>query len=101
MPKKHERLIWLLLIGIAAFNKVDYMMTLQFLRQGFYEANPFLAPLVGTIFFPALKLIAVPLLLLYLWRMRHQIGRKLVSYLWVPFLSYSTLMIYFRILMVR
>jgi len=94
MPKSMERLLWLQLIGIATFNKVDYLMTLEALERGFKEANPFLAPMVGTFEFPLVKLLLVPLLLLLLWQLRHKIRRSLVTLAWVPFVAYSSVVLY-------
>ena len=97
MRHTHERLLWLLLIGTGLFNKADYFLTLDALGRGFYEANPVLAPMIGTYEFPLVKLLLVPLMLYLLWRIRHLIGRRIVAYAFVPFVSYFSLMLYFHI----
>lgn len=94
--QRNERLLWLLMIGIFAFNKVDFMLTLDALELGFREANPLLAPLVGTPAFALVKLLGVPVLLLVVWRLRHQVGDRLAGYMAVPFGAYFSLMIYFH-----
>lgn len=96
MPESLERLLRLLLYGIAAFNKADYFLTLDALDRGFKEANPLLAPMVGTYQFHLVKLMLVPLLLIFLWQMRHRIGASLVKLAWIPFIGYLTLMLYYR-----
>lgn len=101
MSKNKERLLWLLLIGIAAFNKSDYLLTLDALDAGFREANPILAPMVGSYEFHMVKLLLVPLLLIYLWLFRHRIGERLIHYVWVPFIGYFSLLVYFRVLFIR
>ena len=100
MSKNQERLLWLLLIGIAAFNKSDYILTLEALEQGFSEANPVLALTVGTYAFHLVKLLLAPLLLIGLWLMRHRVGKRLINYVWVPFLGYFSLMVYFRVMFI-
>lgn len=96
MPKSLERLLFLQLIGIAAFNKVDYLMTLEALERGFKEANPLLAPLVHSYEFPLVKLLLVPLLLILLWQLRHRIGAALVRIAWLPFAAYTSVVLYHR-----
>ena len=91
-----DRLLWLQLIGIAAFNQVDYLMTLEALERGYKEANPLLASMVGTFQFPLVKLLLVPLLLIFMWQMRHRIGKSLVTLTWVPFAAYSMVVLYHR-----
>lgn len=98
MSRNQERLLWLLLIGIAAFNKSDFLLTLDALERGFHEANPILAPMVGTHEFPLVKLVLVPLLLVFLWLIRHRVGKRLINYVWIPFISYFSLMVYFRMM---
>ncbi|MBF7095759.1 DUF5658 family protein [Alkalibacter mobilis] len=100
MTRNQERLLWLLLVGIAAFNKTDYFLTLDALDKGYKEANPILSPLIGTYEFPLVKLVLVPLLLILVWLMRNRIGDKLIRFVWLPFIGYFLLMVYFRIFIV-
>lgn len=101
MKRHKERLLWLLLIGIASFNKADFFLTLDALERGFVEANPIVEPIVNTYVFPLVKLVLVPLILIFLWQHRHRIGDKLLNYVWIPFVSYFSLMVYFRMFIIR
>ncbi len=40
LTRKHERTLHYLLIGTAAFNAADYLLTLLALRMGYRELNP-------------------------------------------------------------
>ncbi|MCR3956711.1 MAG: DUF5658 family protein [Gudongella sp.] len=66
----------------------------------FTEANPIMASMVGTYQFPMVKLVLVPLLLIFLWQHKERIGNMLVSLTWIPFLGYLSLMVYYRFLIV-
>lgn len=67
MPYNKKRLLFWKLISIGAFNKVDYIPTLEFLGKGFYETNPLMADMIETYNFSLVKLILIPLILLALW----------------------------------
>jgi len=101
MRESKERLLWLLLIGIWAFNKMDFFLTLEALEKGFVEANPLVDSMIGTHEFPLVKLVLIPLVLFLIWRLRHKIGERLLVYVWVPFISYFSLMVYFRMIIFR
>ncbi len=62
------------LITLGVFNVADYFLTLRCLESGFVEGNPIMAPVVGTAWFPIIKIILVPLGLYLVWRVRNQIG---------------------------
>lgn len=100
MTSSKRRLLFLQLVGIGAFNIVDYLLTFEFLALGFYEANPILAPMIGTYEFPLVKLLLVPLILFALWQHKDRIGTMLVKLSWIPFLGYFSLMVYYRFLIV-
>ncbi|WP_409227555.1 DUF5658 family protein [Gudongella sp. SC589] len=100
MTNAQRRLLFLQLLGIGTFNIVDYLLTLEFLALGFYEINPFIAPMIGTYEFPLVKLMLVPLVLLALWQHKDRIGSMLVKLTWIPFLGYYSLMVYYRFLIV-
>jgi len=93
-----RRLLFLQLLGIGVFNIVDYLLTFEFLALGFYEANPILAPMIGTYEFPVVKLMLVPLVLVALWQHKDRIGNVLIKLSWIPFVSYFSLMVYYRFL---
>jgi len=96
MSQNKERLLWILLIGIAAFNKADYILTLDAIDRGFIEANPILAPMIGTYEFSLVKLVLVPLLLVFFWLMRFRMDERLIQLVWLPFFGYFMLMLYFH-----
>ena len=98
MNDNQNRLLFWQLLGIGAFNLVDYILTLEFLTLGFYEANPLIAPMIGTYEFPMVKLLLIPLVLFAIWQHRDRIGDMLVKLFWIPFLGYFSLMLYFRFL---
>jgi len=100
MSNKQKRLLFWHLIGIGAFNKADYILTLEFLDRGFYEANPIIASTIGTYEFPLVKLILVPLLLFTLWQHKDKIGNAITKLSWIPFIGYFSLMVYYRFLIV-
>lgn len=100
MSEIQKRLLFWQLIGIGTFNKADYILTLEFLDKGFYEANPIMANTIGTYEFPLVKLILVPLLLLVLWQHKDKIGNKTTILSWIPFVGYFSLMVYYRFLVV-
>jgi hypothetical protein len=100
MSENQKKLLFWQLIGIGAFNKVDYILTIEFLDKGFYEANPFIARTVGTYEFPMVKLILVPLVLLALWQHKDRIGNYLTKLTWIPFIGYFSLMSYYRFLII-
>lgn len=100
MSENFERLLWLHLIGVAAFNNVDFFLTLDALEKGYSEVNPIMAPMIGTYAFPMIKLILMPLLLIFLWQMRHRMGKSLVTLTWIPFIGYFSLMVYYRVVII-
>ena len=100
MSSNKKRLLFWHLVGIGAFNMVDYILTLDFLGYGFYEANPFIASTIGTYEFPLVKLILVPLVLLSLWQYKERIGSYLTILTWIPFIGYFSLMLYYRFLVI-
>lgn len=100
MTKKHRRLLFWHLVGIGVFNMVDYILTLEFLDNGFYEANPLMATMIGTYEFPMVKLVLVPLVLVALWQHKDRIGDMLAKIFWIPFLGYFSLMVYYRFLII-
>lgn len=94
----NSRVLFWQLFGIFAFNKADYILTLDFLDMGFHEANPIMASMVGTYEFHLVKLVFVPLLLLVLWQHRQRLGKVLTRLAWIPFVGYLSLMGYYRLL---
>ena len=101
MDKDGKRLLFWQLFGIGAFNNADYILTLEFLDKGFYEANPIIRTMIGTYEFPMVKLILVPLVLLALWQHKDRIGDYITKLSWIPFLGYFSLMGYYRYLIIN
>ena len=101
MDKDGKRLLFWQLFGIGAFNNADYILTLEFLDKGFYEANPIIRTMIGTYEFPMVKLILVPLVLLALWQHKDRIGDYIITLSWIPFLGYFSLMGYYRYLIIN
>lgn len=97
MPVSLERLLRLHLIGIGSFNMADFFLTLDAMDKGHSEANPLLAGMIDTFEFPLLKLLLIPLILIFLWQMRHRMGKSLVTLTWIPFLGYFSLLVYYRV----
>ncbi len=97
LTAKDERLLWLLLIGIIVFNFIDFLLTSVFLSMGYRELNPVMDLVVHTHYFPLIKLVMVPVTLLFVWEKRHHIGRRILVYAWVPFLAYFMLMVHFTL----
>jgi drug/metabolite transporter (DMT)-like permease len=93
-PAKN-RLLWLLLLGIGVFNVADYFLTLYALEMGCREANPVIDLVVDSIFFAKIKLLIVPLLLLFLWVRRKKVRQRLYFYVWLLFVAYMFLMLYY------
>lgn len=96
--KQNKRLLWLLLLGVGVFNVADYFLTLYAVKQGFREANPFMDTILHTVWFPKVKLLVVPLLLLLIWLRRKQLGSRLYFYVWLIFIVYASLMVYYAYL---
>ncbi|EEG78442.1 DUF5658 family protein [Dethiobacter alkaliphilus] len=90
-----DRLLWLLLLGVGVFNVADYFLTLYALSRGMREGNPVMDMIVDTVYFPKVKLVLVPLLLLLLWLNRQRVGKRLYVYVWIIFIAYFLLMVYY------
>lgn len=88
-------LVAIFLIGTALFNVCDYFLTLQVLKYGFTEWNPFMKPIVNTIYMPIIKLIIIPSILAAIWFLRYKVGHRLVYYAGSLFFVYLSLMLYF------
>ncbi len=92
-----ERVLRLLLVGLGAFNTADYLLTRLFLYMGYRELNPVMDMIVHTDYFTLAKLVSVPLMLYFLWWVRHSVGRRILAYVWFVFLVYLFLMVYFKL----
>ena len=93
--RRRRMLLWLLLLGTGVFNVADYALTLHALGVGFREGNPFVALIVDTPFFAKLKLLIVPLMLIYLWHKSKKLGDRIYPYAWTIFIAYGALMVYY------
>lgn len=88
----------LLLILLGIFNVGDYYFTLKAAAIGYQELNPLISPIIGTLYFPMVKLIIIPLLLLIIWLLRFKVHCiRLHIYVLLLFFSYFTLILYHKI----
>ncbi len=95
----NDRLLWLLLLGIGAFNKADFMLTNIAISEGYQEANPVINTVLNTWGFPFLKLLVVPSILIGLWMIRRRLNKRMYGYIWVGFIVYFMLMVHFKLLL--
>jgi L-cystine uptake protein TcyP (sodium:dicarboxylate symporter family) len=95
--KDKSRLLAFLLLGVGVFNAMDFFLTTYVINQGHKELNPIIDAIIGTGYFPLLKLVLVPVLLLILWSCRGYMGKRLLPYAWLLFTAYASLMLYFRV----
>ena len=86
------------LLAMAAFNLVDYCLSLYCFSQGFYEANPLMRPLVGTPWFFTIKVIMVPLGLYWVWCLRRHVRALGTFFIWSVSGIYALLMAYYAVL---
>lgn len=99
MSMVQRRMMFWHLIGTGSFNIVDYILTLEFLEIGFYEANPIMASMVFTHEFPLVKLLLVPLLLIAIWQYKDRLKGVATILSWIPFTGYFALMVYYSVLL--
>ena len=97
LMQKQERTLCILLVGTAAFNVADYLLTNLALSLGYRELNPVMDLVVHTPYFRLIKVVLIPLMLYFIWRHRHLAGRRVLLYAWIAFLVYLLLMIYFKL----
>ncbi len=87
----------ILLIGIGLLNIADYFFTVQALSLGAREINPVMDAIAHTPLFPVVKLILIPVLLLFVWTARHKLQarkRAIMLLTWVAFVSYFVMTLY-------
>ena len=94
-----DRLLWLLLIGIGAFNIADFMLTHIAIAEGYQELNPLINRILDTWLFPFLKIIFVPAVLLGIWKVRQKLSKAAYRAVWLCFGTYFLLMVYFKLLL--
>ena len=68
-----ENKLRFMLYAVALFNVADYFLTLAAVSKGAAEGNPVMDAILHTPWFPVLKLVAVPLALLWIWRVRRRV----------------------------
>ena len=88
-----------LLTGILILNIADYVFTEIALSLGAEEANPFLAPIVDTIWFPIVKVFIISTFVLFIWLVKEYILagklKKVILFgLWVAFIAYFAVMVW-------
>ena len=96
---QRDRLLWLLLIGIWAFNVADFLLTHIAISEGYQELNPLIYRTLDTWLFPFLKLVLVPSILAGIWKIRHKLNKRMIGYVWFCFSIYFMLMVYFKALL--
>ena len=89
-----DRTLLVILILVGLFNFADYWFTLQAVQVGFREANPFMDAILHTHWFAVVKLVAVPVGLIYVWVARKKTRDGLKRAFWIPASAYSLLLIY-------
>ena len=97
LTENQEGILKYLLIGTAAFNIVDYLLTVLALNMGYREANPIINLVVDTPLFPIIKVVIIPILLYSVWARRHKVGSRILIYAGIVFAAYYLLMVYFKI----
>ncbi len=97
MSQKKSCVLLFLLLGTGVFNVLDYFLTNSVIGLGHRELNPLIDTTIGTIYFPLIKLTVVPLLLAFLWLVRDKFGKPMMVGVWVMFLTYLSLMVYFKV----
>lgn len=90
-----HKLLGKMLIGVGVFNVLDYFLTLYALDQGFREGNPVMNIIINTAYFSIVKLLIVPLCLIFLWHIRNKVGFRIYYYVSVVFFAYMSLAIYY------
>ena len=90
---KQYALLALMLFGIGIFNITDYYFTLEAISLGAHEGNPIMDAILHTPFFPIVKLLLVPGLLVFIWVIRSRIER-LRSLIVIAFAGYLMVNVY-------
>ena len=62
------------IVALIVFNVADYFFTIRALSWGIPEGNPVMDLIVYTPLFAGVKVMLIPLALLWVWRVRHQLG---------------------------
>ncbi len=89
MKTQRDKWIAYILVAIGALNFADYFLTLRALSFGIEEGNPYMDALIGTPWFPIVKLLLVPLGLYRIWTLRDGMGWISRSLLILALLAYS------------
>lgn len=85
-----DRMLKFMLIATGIFNVADYISTMIAISNGVPEGNPVMDAVIGTPWFPVIKLVLVPLALYFVWRCRGRV-RRVVYYAGVVFAAYGLL----------
>ena len=92
---KHINLA-ILLFNIALLSIIDYLFTIRAVSRGLKEFNPVMDPILHTPLFPLIKVVFVPLALLWAWlnHDRWQHNRLINLGIWILFLVYGVLTVW-------
>ena len=87
---RDKTLKWML-VTLGLFNVIDCISTTVAIANGVAEGNAAMDAIIGTAWFPLVKLILVPLGLYLVWRVRSQTRRSILLAMTVPFVAYTLL----------
>ncbi|HBX22288.1 MAG TPA: hypothetical protein DEF34_01435 [Desulfotomaculum sp.] len=95
--------IAILLFNIALLSIIDYLYTLRAVSRGLKEYNPVMDPILHTPLFPLIKVVFVPLALLWAWinRDKWQHNWLINLSLWILFLVYMALTVWHMTVQLR
>ena len=80
-------------------NLIDLIATLYLTKQGFHEVNPFMRPLLGCPWlFAAVKLLAMTLVCLFLWKRRED--RHALPLATIAAAVYGLIAVYYMVWMI-
>ena len=86
-----DRTLKIMLLSVWLFNSIDYVSTKIAIANGVPEGNAAIDAIIGTMWFPIVKLVLVPLGLYLIWIVRGKIRRPVLLAVGVPFVAYSLL----------
>ena len=86
-----DRTLKIMLLSVWLFNSIDYVSTKIAIANGVPEGNAAMDAIIGTAWFPIVKLVLVPLGLYFVWMMRGKIRRPVLLAVGVPFVAYFLL----------
>ena len=92
-----SRKLFFMLITICVLNIADYLFTLRALSYGALEANPLMNPIIAEFMGFVVKVLLVPLGLLFIWHTRHKWSRAkplIIAGIYALFIAYSAVTVW-------